>query len=153
MDQDPSLLPIGRGELLVEGDDLAIIAIGVTVYPAMEAALLLKDKGINAAVINARFVKPLDRELILSWARRTGMLVTAEENALAGGFGSAVLELLEEERVFGVKVKRIGIPDRFIEQGSQEQLRKDLGFDAAGIAATIEAFVGQKGKPSLAKVK
>jgi 1-deoxy-D-xylulose-5-phosphate synthase len=153
MDQDPALLPLGRGELLAEGDDIAIIAIGVTVYPALEAASFLRDKGIGAAVINARFVKPLDRELILGWARRTGHLVTAEENALQGGFGSAVLELLEEERIIGVKVKRIGIPDRFIEQGSQARLRQDLGLDAAGIAATVEAFLGRHGKPALSRVK
>ncbi len=133
---------------------MAIVAIGITVYPALEAAALLKEKGIRAAVVNARFVKPLDRELILSWARRTGHLVTVEENALQGGFGSAVLELLEEERVTGVKVKRLGIPDRFIEQGPQAQLRKDLGLDAAGIAATVEAFLARNEKaPALARVK
>ncbi|HEX8960916.1 MAG TPA: 1-deoxy-D-xylulose-5-phosphate synthase [Geobacteraceae bacterium] len=154
MDQEPAILPIGKGEVLAEGDDLAILAIGVTVYPAVEAAALLKEKGIRAAVVNARFVKPLDRELILGWARRTGHLVTVEENALQGGFGSAVLELLEEERVTGAKVKRLGIPDRFIEQGPQSQLRKDLGLDAAGIAATVEAFLtGKEKAPALARVK
>ena len=154
MDKEPAILPLGRGEVLMEGDDLAIVAIGVTVYPALEAAALLKEKGIRAAVVNARFVKPLDRELILSWARRTGHLVTVEENALQGGFGSAVLELLEEERVLGVKVKRLGIPDRFIEQGPQDRLRKDLGLDAAGIAAAAEAFLAGKEKaPALARVK
>ena len=153
MDQDPVILPLGRGELLGEGEDLVIIAIGVTVYPAMEAAGLLREKGIRAAVVNARFVKPLDRELILDWARRTGHMVTVEENALQGGFGSAVLELLEEEKVTGVKVKRIGIPDRFIEQGSQAQLRRDLGLDAAGIAATVEAFLSRSVRPALARVK
>ena len=153
MDQEPVILPLGRGELLGEGEDLVIIAIGVTVYPALEAAGLLREKGIRAAVVNARFVKPLDRELILGWARRTGHMVTVEENALQGGFGSAVLELLEEEKVTGVKVKRIGIPDRFIEQGSQAQLRRDLGLDAAGIAATVEAFLSRNGRPALARVK
>jgi len=154
LDQEPAILPLGRGEVLTDGDDLAIVAIGITVYPALEAAVLLKEKGIRAAVVNARFVKPLDRELILSWARRTGHLVTVEENALQGGFGSAVLELLEEERVTGVKVKRLGIPDRFIEQGPQTQLRKDLGLDAAGIAATVEAFLAVREKaPALARVK
>lgn len=153
MDQEPAILPLGRGELLDEGEDLAIIAIGVSVYPALKAAGILKEKGIRAAVVNARFVKPLDSELILGWARRTGQVVTVEENALQGGFGSAVLELMEEERVTGVKVKRIGIPDRFIEQGSQAQLRKDLGFDAAGIAATVEAFLGRNGRPALSRVK
>lgn len=153
MDQDPVILPLGRGELLGEGEDLVIIAIGITVYPAMEAAGLLRERGIRAAVVNARFVKPLDSELILGWARRTGHVVTVEENALQGGFGSALLELLQEEKVTGVKVKRIGIPDRFIEQGSQAQLRSDLGLDAAGIAATVEAFLSRNGRPALARVK
>ncbi|MCM2356787.1 MAG: 1-deoxy-D-xylulose-5-phosphate synthase [Geobacteraceae bacterium] len=153
MDQEPAILPIGKGELLAEGEDLALVAIGVTVYPALEAAEILRGKGIRAAVVNARFVKPLDRELLLGWARRTGCLVTVEENALQGGFGSAVLELLEEERVTGIKVKRLGIPDRFIEQGSQSQLRRDLGLDAEGIAAAVEAFLMQKVAVPLARVK
>jgi 1-deoxy-D-xylulose-5-phosphate synthase len=155
MDQEPATLEIGKGEMLAEGGDLAIVAIGVTVRPALEAAGLLKGRGIMASVINARFVKPLDRELLLAAARHTGCLVTVEENALQGGFGSAVLELLEEERVTGIRVKRLGIPDRYIEQGSQAQLRRDLGLDAEGIAAAVEAFLAAKGKPApaLARVK
>ncbi len=146
MDREPATLEIGLGEILAEGNDLAIVAIGVTVQPALKAAALLKERGIAAGVINARFVKPLDRELILAEARRTGCLVTVEENALQGGFGSAVLELLEEERITHVRLKRLGIPDRFIEHGSQAQLRKDLGLDAEGIAAAVEAFLAAKGK-------
>jgi 1-deoxy-D-xylulose-5-phosphate synthase len=146
MDLEPAILPLGQGELLKEGSDLAIIAIGATVYPALAAAELLQLKGIRATVINARFVKPLDRDLILSWARQTGHLLTVEENALQGGFGSAVLELLSEETISGVRVKRIGIPDHYIEQGTQTQLREDLGLDAAGIAATAEAFLTRKAR-------
>jgi len=141
LDQELRELPIGKGEQLADGNDLAIVAIGSTVYPALEAAGLLGQRGIRASVINARFVKPLDRELILSAASRTGLLVTVEENALQGGFGTAVLELLADEGRTDIRVKRIGIPDRFIEQGSQAQLREDLGLDAAGIAATCEAFL------------
>ena len=146
MDREPANLEIGLGEIVAEGNDLVIVAIGVTVQPALKAAALLKERGIAACVINARFVKPLDRELILAEARRTGCLVTVEENALQGGFGSAVLELLEEERITHVRLKRLGIPDRFIEHGSQAQLRKDLGLDAEGIAAAVEAFLAAKGK-------
>jgi 1-deoxy-D-xylulose-5-phosphate synthase len=146
MDREPAILQLGQGELLQEGSDLAIIAIGATVYPALAAAELLQREGIHAAVINARFVKPLDRDLILSWARQTGNLLTVEENALQGGFGSAVLELLSEEAVTGVRIKRIGIPDHYIEQGSQTQLRVDLGLDAAGIAATAVAFLARKAR-------
>ncbi len=154
LDQELVALPLGKGETLADGDDVAIVAIGSMVYPALEAAEQLKTKGILATVINARFVKPLDRELILSAASRTGSLVTVEENALQGGFGSAVLELLADEGLANVKVKRLGIPDRYIEQGSQAQLKKDLGLDAAGIAASVEVFLARKGtSASLARVK
>jgi 1-deoxy-D-xylulose-5-phosphate synthase len=141
MDKDLHALPIGVGELLAEGDDLTLVAIGSTVYPAMAAAKLLQEKGIRASVINARFVKPLDRSLILAAASRSGCIITVEENALQGGFGSAVLEILSAEAATGIRVKRIGIPDRYIEQGSQAQLRQDMGLDAAGIARTAEDFL------------
>ncbi|WP_306537244.1 1-deoxy-D-xylulose-5-phosphate synthase [Geobacter sp.] len=153
LDQDLQTLEIGRGELLAQGDDLAIVAIGSTVYPALEAAKLLESRGIRATVVNARFVKPLDRDLILGAARRTGCIVTVEENALQGGFGSAVLELLADEGMTTIRVKRIGIPDRYIEQGPQAQLRQDLGLDGAGIAATVEAFLAAKGQAALSLVK
>jgi 1-deoxy-D-xylulose-5-phosphate synthase len=146
MDREPVALEIGRGELVADGSDLSIVAIGITVHPALKAAEILKERGISASVINARFVKPLDRELILGEARRTGCLVTVEENALQGGFGSAILELLEEEKIIDVRIKRLGIPDRFIEHGSQAQLRKDLGLDAEGIASAVESFIAAKGK-------
>ena len=141
MDAELQTLEIGRGESLAEGSDLCIIAIGSTVYPALEAAEALRQKGISAGVINARFVKPLDAGLILDAARTTGRLLTVEENALQGGFGSAVLELLQENGMHDVRVKRLGIPDRYIEHGSQAQLRQDVGIDAAGIAASAEAFL------------
>ncbi|BDV41809.1 1-deoxy-D-xylulose-5-phosphate synthase 1 [Geotalea uraniireducens] len=149
LDQELRALEIGRGELITDGGDVTIVAIGSTVYPAVEAAKNLRERGIAATVINARFVKPLDRELILDAAQRTGCLVTVEENALQGGFGSAVLELLADEGLTDVRVKRLGIPDRFIEQGSQAQLRKDLGLDAAGIAAATEAFLKSRQQPPL----
>ena len=152
LDQELTLLPIGTGEILVEGDDITIVAIGATVYPAVEAANMLKEKGIRATVVNARFVKPLDRALILAAAGRTGSLLTVEENALQGGFGSAVLELLADEGVTDVRVKRLGIPDRYIEQGPQARLRADLGLDGAGIAAAAEALLKKK-QPALARVK
>jgi 1-deoxy-D-xylulose-5-phosphate synthase len=153
LDQELQALEIGRGELLSQGDDLAIVAIGATVYPALEAAKLLEAKGIRATVVNARFVKPLDRELILGVARQTGCIITVEENALQGGFGSAILELLADEGMTGVRVKRIGIPDRYIEQGPQSRLRANLGLDGTGIAATAEAFLTAKGQSALSLVK
>ncbi|WP_224983342.1 1-deoxy-D-xylulose-5-phosphate synthase [Geomonas agri] len=155
MDKELKSLEVGKGELLVEGTDLTLVAIGSTVYPALEAAAILKQKGIFASVINARFVKPLDRDLILAEAGRTGCVVTVEENALLGGFGSAVLEAVADAGLTGVRVKRIGIPDSFVEQGSQAQLRADLGLDGAGIAATCQAFLKGAGSihPQLTVVK
>jgi 1-deoxy-D-xylulose-5-phosphate synthase len=141
MDAELISLEIGRGEQLTEGADLTIIAIGATVYPALEAAETLRLNGIKAGVINARFVKPLDADLIISSAKATGRIMTVEENALQGGFGSAVLELLFDNNLQHVKVRRVGIPDRYIEHGSQAQLRKDVGIDAAGITAAALEFM------------
>jgi len=140
-DRDLKCLEIGKGEQLQDGADLTIVAIGATVYPALAAAKALMSKGISAGVINARFVKPLDVELILAAARRTGRIVTVEENALQGGFGTAVLEALSDHNLQGVKVRRLGLPDHYIEQGSQAQLRKDVGIDAEGIAAAVVEFM------------
>ena len=137
LDQTLKALPIGRGELLREGGQGAVIAIGAMVYPALEAAQILAAEGIEVSVVNARFVKPLDRELILAVATGTGRLFTVEENVLQGGFGTAVLELLEEEGLFSVAVTRFGYPDHYIEQGEQPDLRAKLGLDAAGIAAGV----------------
>lgn len=141
IDPDLKTLPIGIGEELLDGKDLTIIAIGATVYPALQAAETLRQRGIEAGVVNARFVKPLDAGLILGVARRTGHVITVEENALQGGFGSAVLELLYDNGLQNVRVKRLGIPDHYIEQGSQAQLRKDVGIDAEGIAAAAADFM------------
>lgn len=141
LDKKMECLPIGKGELLREGTDLTIVAIGSTVMPAVKAAEQLAEQGISAGVVNARFIKPLDAELILGQAKATGRIVTVEENVLQGGFGSAVLELLQDNNMAQVKVKRLGIPDQYIEQGTQAQLRKDVGIDAEGIAAAVEAFL------------
>jgi len=145
LDKDILELPLGVGERLSAGRDVAIIAIGATVYPAQAAAALLARDGIMATVVNARFVKPLDRELILSVAAECGVVLTVEENALMGGFGSAVLELFADEPVSGLRIKRLGIPDRFIEQGTQAELRRMLGLDADGIAAAVRALLQQTG--------
>ncbi len=141
LDSDLTCLKIGKGEQLHDGTDLTIVAVGATVYPALQAADTLNLKGISAGVINARFVKPLDAELILGAARRTGRIITVEENALQGGFGSAVLELLHDNNLQDVKVRRLGLPDHYIEQGNQAQLRKDVGIDAEGITAAALEFM------------
>ena len=152
MDQELKLLSIGKGEILQDGNDLAIIAIGNMVKPAQVAGELLKAAGISAAVVNARFVKPLDEELILRLAKRTGRIVTVEEHALQGGFGSAVLECIEDNRLSAVKVLRIGLPDRFIEHGPQAVLRQKYGLDADGIFASARDFVAKTSLKAVAPV-
>lgn len=143
LDQAFASFPIGKGEVVREGKDGAILAVGTMVYPAIEAAQSLAAEGIDLAVVNARFIKPLDRELIISMAVNTGRLFTVEENALQGGFGTAVLELLEEEGVNGTCMTRFGYPDRFIEQGEQPELRAMYGLDANGIAAGVRKAMGK----------
>lgn len=132
-------LSLGKAEVLVEGDDLTIIAIGHSVVPALAAAGKLREQGLNAAVVNARFVRPLDDELILTLARRTQRILTVEENVLAGGFGSAVLECISRGGLTNVSVKRLGIDDHFVEHGTQKLLRRKYGLDEEGI---IQAALG-----------
>jgi 1-deoxy-D-xylulose-5-phosphate synthase len=141
MDQELKTLEIGKAEVVREGNDLLILAIGVAVRPVLDAAERLNAEGISAGVVNARFVKPLDEELILRLARKTSRVVTVEEHALHGGFGSAVLECLERARLSGIKTFRIGLPDTFIEHGSQAILRKKYGLDSEGIYASVKKFV------------
>ncbi|GFO70291.1 1-deoxy-D-xylulose-5-phosphate synthase 2 [Geomonas limicola] len=140
IDQIFKALPVGKGELLRQGKDGAILAVGAMVQPAREAAELLAQEGIDVAVMNVRFVKPLDRELILSLAE-TGRLFTVEDNVVQGGFGTSVLELLEEEDLTGITVTRLGYPDSFVEQGEQAELRASYGLDAAGIATSVRGVV------------
>ncbi len=126
-------IDIGKGEVLREGEDVLILAIGSTVYPSLRAAEKLAEAGTHAAVINSRFLKPLDASLLCDWAKRTGKVVTVEENVLQGGFGSAVLELFQERGLSSIQVKRLGIPDLFIEHGPQALLREKYGIDENGI--------------------
>lgn len=133
LDDELHALPIGKGEVLREGSDVLIVAIGTSVQSSLEAAERLEQEGIGAAVINARFVKPLDAELILSWARKIGKVITVEENALQGGFGSAVLEMFQEEAFYPKAFTRLGVPDEFIPQGGQAFLRNLYGIDSEAI--------------------
>ncbi len=128
-------IPWGRGELLCDGKDLLILGIGSTVLPAFRAAEELRSRGLSAAVVDARFVKPLDAELIVPLARRIGKVLTVEENVLAGGFGSAVLEILEGHGEHPQAFRRIGIRDTFVEHGSQDLLRKAYGLTQEAIVA------------------
>jgi 1-deoxy-D-xylulose-5-phosphate synthase len=140
----PKLLEIGKAEILRDAvaGDAAIIAYGSMVYPAMEAANNLEKDGIETTVVNARFVKPLDAELILALAQTKRFIVTVEEAYLAGGFGSAVMELLEENNLLDkVKVVRMGVPDRIITHGDPKLLLAKYGLDADGIYQKVKETV------------
>ena len=146
LDPEIRILEIGKGEALAEGEDLAIIAIGYGVAPAVLAAERLAKEGIFATVVNARFVKPLDRDLITSVVRKTKSVLTVEENALMGGFGSAVLECLADEGLLAdLTVRRIGLPDEFIGQGPQEMLRQKHGITAENIVEQAKAMLKGNG--------
>lgn len=131
---EPEMLEIGRSEVLREGGDINILAYGSMVYPALEAAEELEKQGIEAGVINARFVKPLDTELILALAQSSKVIVTVEESYLAGGFGSAVMELLEANSMLdSVRLVRMGVPDTIVTHGDPKLLCAKYGLDADGI--------------------
>lgn len=144
LDKDLKTIEIGKGEELIDGSDLAIFAIGSTVYPSLKAAQFFQQEGIRVGVINARFIKPLDAELLSRVAKATGRIITVEENVLQGGFGSAVLEMLAEKNISGIQVKRLGIPDEFVEHASQSQLRHKYGLDTEGIISAIGEMLAEK---------
>ncbi|MFH1485162.1 MAG: 1-deoxy-D-xylulose-5-phosphate synthase [Chloroflexota bacterium] len=139
MDESLHELPIGKGEVLRQGSDLAIFTLGSTVAAAMAAAQELAHKGIESTVVNARYAKPLDVSLITQVVKQIRRLVTVEENALAGGFGASIIGLLEEQGIHGICAERIGLPDRFIEHGPQSLLRAKYDLDCAGIVRRILA--------------
>jgi 1-deoxy-D-xylulose-5-phosphate synthase len=143
LDQALEILPVGSAELLREGTAAAILALGTMVLPALEAASALEEEGLSLTVVNARFVKPLDEELLIMLAEKHGILITIEENSLQGGFGSAVLELLEQRGLRGTRVLRLGYPDSYIPQGEQHELRAMLGLDRAGIISSIRTFLAR----------
>ena len=137
LDSELKELPIGKGSVVREGSDVVIFALGKPVSAAVEAAETLAGRGISCGVVNPIFVKPLDVDLLLDSARRTRRILTVEENVLAGGFGSAVLEALAEAGLEDVVVHRIGMPDSFIEHGTAADQRHRLHLDAEGIAQEI----------------
>jgi len=140
MDSELKSLPIGRGEVLREGSEVALLAVGTMVPVALEAADHLADVGLSATVANARFIKPLDEALLQDLAQRHEALVTLEENALCGGFGSAVLEALQRLQGPAVRVCCLGLPDAFVEHGDRPSLLKRQGLDAASVAQRVRGF-------------
>jgi 1-deoxy-D-xylulose-5-phosphate synthase len=142
IDQPPQLLEIGKAELLRDGGEIAIAAYGSMVHPSLEAAANLAKDGIETTVINARFVKPLDSALLLALARTKRLIVTVEEAYLAGGFGSAILELLEENGLQDkVSLVRMGIPDRIVTHGDAKLLLAKYGLDSDGIYTRVKEAV------------
>ncbi len=144
LDEELHELPIGKGDLIHSGNDIALIAIGSTVFPALQAAKELEGMGIEASVVNARFAKPLDNRLILDVAARTKKVITIEENTLYGGFGSSVLALIHNSNIGLVETSCIGIPDEFVEHGPQSVLRARYHLDAKGIIEQVRAFFPQQ---------
>ncbi|XGV87042.1 MAG: 1-deoxy-D-xylulose-5-phosphate synthase [Limnothrix sp. BL-A-16] len=142
-------MPIGKGEVLRTGDDLLLVGYGTMVYPAMQAAEILSEHGIEATVVNARFVKPLDTELIVPLAQKIGRVVTIEEGCLMGGFGSAVLEALGDAGV-AVPVTRLGVPDILVEHATPSQSMQSLGLTGPQIADRLLTQLGRK--PEMAAV-
>jgi 1-deoxy-D-xylulose-5-phosphate synthase len=155
----PRVIPVGQGEVLREGSDLLFVGFGPVVARAMEAAAALAADGWSIGVINARFARPLDRQLILDQARGKRLLVTFEESVERGGFGSGVLELIEEARVGDpvfrdVAVRLIGIPgERFVDPGSVADLRRALRLDSAGLVEQVrETLAAMHATPGRSEV-
>jgi len=146
MDTTYKNLPIGKAEILSEGKDLLIMAVGSRVHPSLAAAADLHKEGLSIGVVNCRFVKPLDVRLP-EMAERTGRVLIVEENALHGGFGSAVLESLADRGLASVRVKRLGIPDAFIEQGPQKVLRHQCGIDTERIVTEARRLCTEDDHP------
>lgn len=136
LDRDFCELPFGKWEILKEGDDIAIIATGNTVIPSLEASRLLEKEGIKAMVVNGRFIKPMDKEMLFEVASRVKKILTVEENTVIGGFGAGILEALSEEGII-IPVKLMGIPDKFLTHGAQNTLRQSIGLNKEGIAKKV----------------
>jgi 1-deoxy-D-xylulose-5-phosphate synthase len=155
----PAPIPVGRGEVLREGRDLLFVGFGPIVARAMEAAEVLEGEGWSVGVINARFARPIDRQLILDQARGKRLIITFEESVVSGGFGSGVLELLEEARLTDpayreIALRIVGIPsERFVDHGSVADLRRVLRLDAAGLAEQVrEALAMLRATPGRSEV-
>ena len=132
-----SPLKIGKWEILREGSDLLVLACGSMVYPALEAAVELQREKIDLQVVNCRFIKPLDKEMLFTLLEKFDKVITLEENSLQGGFGSAILEFAQECKFNNISIKRMGIPDCFIEHGARSTLLSELGLDKNGISKAV----------------
>ncbi len=145
---EPEILSIGQGERLVEGEDAAIIAVGSTVYPALEAANQLQLSGYSVEVINARFVKPLDEALILSVLEKDIPVIVVEDNTVVGGFGSAILELASRHNCQNKRIKLVGAPDSFVEHDSLDKLKEKIGLTVSRINEAVSDLIDTR-QPSV----
>ncbi len=139
-------IPLDRWEVLREGKDLLILATGSMVYPALEASSELSSEGIETEVVNCRVLKPLDEKCLLSSLKRFDRAITVEENALNGGFGSAVAEYVLEKGLGKIHLRRMGIPDKFIQHGNRKMLLNILGLDKEGIVKAVKEMIKSKEK-------
>ena len=146
LEKDIRPLTIGKAQILKEGEDILILAIGRCVCDALDAQSELSRLGMSATIVNCRFVKPLDAELICSLAEKHSRIITVEENVRQGGFGSAVLEAFNDAGITGYQLERIGIPDTFVEHGPQNLLRSKYGIDASGIVEAAKRLMASSGK-------
>jgi 1-deoxy-D-xylulose-5-phosphate synthase len=144
VDENPAPLTIGKAEVLAEGEDLTIVAVGSMVEPAVDAARRLKTRKISATVIDARFVKPLDIDAVRTSVQKTGALLTVEEGILSGGFSSAVIEGLADGSALPQKIQRLGIVDRFVEHGPQNVLRDRYDLSPRGIFQSALNLLGTR---------
>jgi 1-deoxy-D-xylulose-5-phosphate synthase len=142
---------LGKSEVLAWNDEGAILCCGSQLPECLKAAELLRDEGIHVGVINARFVKPLDKEGVLRAVRECGFVITVEESSLMGGFGSAVLEAAADAGLNTSHIRRLGIPDKFIEHGERNELLADLGLDAAGIVSACRTCAAACGASTRAE--
>ena len=140
--KQPQAIEIGTGEILREGTRVALLGYGTGVGKALEAAGILADRGLDVTVADARFAKPIDAGLVAQLAAEHELLVTVEEGALAGGFGSAVWETLSDAGL-AARILRVGVPDRYVTHGSPKLLHEEIGFTGERIAERIEAAVAE----------
>lgn len=145
MDQKFRKIPLGKGEIIRDGHDVLVLAVGSTVYPALNAAARLeREDGIDIGILNPRFIKPLDEKLLLDYISKYQKVITVEEQVLMGGFGSSILEMLNSNGFTNLKLKRLGLPDSFIPHGSQQKMRSLYGIDSTGIRkAVLEIVTGK----------
>lgn len=151
LDQHPSEIPIGKWEVLREGSDAYILSFGPMLQVAIEAAHQLQSKGLQIGVINARFIKPLDKDMLIRLAKEKKPVLTLEEGVLAGGFGSSILEFYADQKEYGLMIDRMGIPDTFVEHGSVRELLKELGLTSEHVCARISSMIAGQENQEAAK--